>query len=494
MRGSGVLLSLIGAFGLATIIGLASRVGRSVATRRGPVFLEAGGGRRGLPLLIAMPAEAAAGCPLLSTARIKSAASAASLGLNAAVVTFANAAQVDFALNWLHLVRRTSLGAAALIGATDDVAAAELATSGACFRLPSSVGPSEARWGSPGFAQMGRTKARLALTILEANVSLLFSDADVAIVGDPAFFLVAALRCGADLLFHTDGFGASADAVRGGLLESPAFGFGPELNTGFFLLTPAARQLAQEWDRAVAGDAAFANWKNDQQAFNALVRRGVGHASGAPGSLLRVHDGQLRLGLLPAHLFPSGHVFFIQRQNRALGVPPLAVHLTFQNCDQAGKRHRMREAGLWVVDPPVRYNPPGGLLSYSPDLPLELTRLFNASALPARNMRPTDRVVAAHFALINHQLVQLRTALALALALNRTLVLPRLLCGLETVTNFAHSGVRCRGARGCAMTLPYWCATTPHLRHRGCRHDPLRAPEPRPSHGPSDTPPRLRQC
>ena len=51
---------------------------------------------------------------------------------------------------------------------------------------------------------------------------------------------------------------------------------------------------------------------------------------------------------------------------------------------------------------------------------------------------------------------QVRTALALAQVLNRTLVLPRFLCGVETVTNFAHSGVRCNGSNGCSMALPYW--------------------------------------
>ena len=33
----------------------------------------------------------------------------------------------------------------------------------------------------------------------------------------------------------------------------------------------------------------------------------------------------------------------------------------------------MREAGLWTVDPPQYYTPPGGLLSYDNDLPDELT-------------------------------------------------------------------------------------------------------------------------
>ena len=121
--------------------------------------------------------------------------------------------------------------------------------------------------------------------------------------------------------------------------------------------------------------------------------------------LVAVYDGSLRLGLLPTHLWPSGHVFFIQRQgprtthhapctmhrapctvhqapgtrhrarcprtpahtpmhrahapcpctmHRArqahlLGISPIAVHLTFQNCDQSGKRHRIREVAYHQV-------------------------------------------------------------------------------------------------------------------------------------------------
>jgi hypothetical protein len=99
---------------------------------------------------------------------------------------------------------------------------------------------------------------------------------------------------------------------------------------------------------------------------------------------------------------------------------------------------------------------------------------------------------------MNHQLIQLRTALALALALNRTLVLPRFLCGLETVTNFAHSGIRCRGARGCAMTLPYWCAPAAvRLLLLLCPFAPLHCTHPPPldQRGrctSTDTPPRCK--
>ena len=64
------------------------------------------------------------------------------------------------------------------------------------------------------------------------------------------------------------------------------------------------------------------------------------------------------------------------RQARRHEITPIAVHLTFQNCDQSGKRHRIREALLWDTDPPQHYAPPGGLISFELDLPDSLTSGF----------------------------------------------------------------------------------------------------------------------
>ena len=405
-------------------------------------------------------------CAALSPERARAGAAASGF----VVATFVNEAQSDFGRNWLWHV--DNVGLTPLIGATDAAAEKALGYDARCFALRSEIGAAEAKWGSPGFAQMGRTKSLLVRTFLSYNVTLFFADVDVVLLRDPRPYIDAALADGAQLLFHTDGFGASDEAIADGGLELPKYGFTPEMNTGLFLATPAALPLAAAWCDALKSDSAFANWLNDQQALNKLLRRGawmpprreaVG-ASPFRHRLIAAFDGSLRLGLLPAHLFPSGHVFFIQRQPRIVRQTPLAVHLTFQNCDQSGKRHRIREARLWAVDPPEYYDPPGGLLSFTPDLPPELTGGFNASLLPSRNLRADDAILAAHFRLVNHQLTQVRTALAIALALGRTLVLPRLLCGLETVTNFAHSGVRCRGSFGCRMRLPYWCPADHVLR------------------------------
>ena len=108
------------------------------------------------------------------------------------------------------------------------------------------------------------------------------------------------VHVGAELLFHTDGFGPSAHALsHPDSLELPKHGWGPELNTGLFLMRPSALPLAQAWCAALRSDAAFANWKNDQQSLNELVRRGATLPPSSPynssshAQLISVYEGSL---------------------------------------------------------------------------------------------------------------------------------------------------------------------------------------------------------
>ena len=100
------------------------------------------------------------------------------------------------------------------------------------------------------------------------------------------------------------------------------------------------------------------------------------------------------------------------------GVRPYSVHTTFQYGAVAGKRHRLREAELWE-DSPEYYDPPEGLLRFEPHVPDAL-------------VHPTGGMNASgHVSLVNHQLAQLGAAFALAFALRRKLILPRLVCGYD---------------------------------------------------------------
>lgn len=125
------------------------------------------------------------------------------------------------------------------------------------------------------------------------------------------------------------------------------------------------------------------------------------------------------MGILPVSLFCSGHTFFVQQMHKQLkpAQDAYVVHATFQFAGTDGKRHRMREAMIWESDPPEYYDPVGGLLAFRPHIPDTLLAGYNSKE--------------GHFALVNHQLLQVRAGLALAQALNRTLVLPRLICGWD---------------------------------------------------------------
>ena len=122
--------------------------------------------------------------------------------------------------------------------------------------------------------------------------------------------------------------------------------------------------------------------------------------------------------MLSLALFCGGHNYFASQFPQRLGWQPYSIHTTFQYGAADGKRHRLREAMAWE-DPPEYYDPPGGLLSYTPHVPRQLLS-------PAGGMRADG-----HVRLIEHQLAQIATALGLAAALGRTLVLPPVTCGYD---------------------------------------------------------------
>jgi hypothetical protein len=112
-------------------------------------------------------------------------AASASNELGVMFVTFANHAQLDFALNWHAHLAALQLGSSSLVGATDAPTERGLAAAGVrCYPLRSALGAAEAKWGSEGFSHMGRTKARLLRTLLELNATVLFADADVVFLRD----------------------------------------------------------------------------------------------------------------------------------------------------------------------------------------------------------------------------------------------------------------------------------------------------------------------
>ena len=104
----------------------------------------------------------------------------------------------------------------------------------------------------------------------------------------------------------------------------------------------------------------------------------------------------------------------LTEDDRLLLLQAYVVHCTFQRHHTAGKRARLREAGLWLVDPP-EYFSGEWFMTYQNDV----AEYVDALAAKASSKMPP---LFKHLHAMSYQLAAMRDALAMAQALNRTLV------------------------------------------------------------------------
>ncbi|KAJ1617908.1 nucleotide-diphospho-sugar transferase-domain-containing protein [Pavlovales sp. CCMP2436] len=91
-----------------------------------------------------------------------------------------------------------------------------------------------------------------------------------------------------------------------------------------------------------------------------------GHTEGSRRVFLVCMPGKLEryvVGVLPTIEYANGHSFFVQQRFLTTGVWPTAVHVTFTWGDSAayayGKLQRMKDFGMWKLGSINRYNTPG---------------------------------------------------------------------------------------------------------------------------------------
>lgn len=337
---------------------------------------------------------------------------------NVIIVTFGNFAFMDFILTWVkHL---TDLGVDNLfIGAMDTKLLEALYWKGVpTFDMGSHMSTVDVGWGSPTFHKMGREKVILIDAVLPYGFELLMCDTDMVWLKNPLPYLARFPE--ADVLTSTDQVVPTVSDDRLDVWQQ----VGAAYNIGIFHWRPtnASKRLAKEWKEMLLADDSI--W--DQNGFNEIVRRQLGPSVDEDSGLAYAYDGDLKLGLLPASIFCSGHTYFVQAMYQQLRLKPYAVHTTFQYAGTEGKRHRLRE-GMLFYDPPEYYDPSGGLMTFKPSIPKSL-------------LLDGEHNIESHFALVNYQIKQIRTALAIASVLNRTLVMPPLWCRLDRLW-FGHPGV-----------------------------------------------------
>ena len=204
-------------------------------------------------------------------------------------------------------------------------------------------------------------------------------------------------------------------------------------------------------------------WSDDQGVFNQLL---TGHgsadrtgfypvrAAGLDGRLIHGPAG-LVLAPLPAENYCSGHLVWMQQDGRPEQCH--AVHSTFTEFGDAGKRWRFMEAGLWGPLP-TSYFAEGHYLTFEPPQPPRDPApcgdgeghyvAGGAPPLPCGGEDATHTLprpkrwgdilaeegaarsvrLRQNVELMRRQLHALRDALGIAFLLNRTLVLPHFDC------------------------------------------------------------------
>lgn len=349
---------------------------------------------------------------------------------NVIIVTFGNYAFMDFILNWVkHLTDLHVFNL--LVGAMDTKLLEALYWKGVpVFDMGSNMNTIDVGWGSPTFHKMGREKVFLINALLPFGVELLMCDTDMVWLKNPLPYLARFPE--ADVLTSSDQVipTVTDDSLELWQQVSGAY------NIGIFHWRPTdpSKKLAKEWKELLLADEKL--W--DQTGFNDLMHRVLGPTVEGENGLVYAFDGRLKLGILPASIFCSGHTYFVQSMHQQFRLEAYAVHTTFQYAGTEGKRHRLRE-GMLFHDQPSYYDSSGGFLSFKPRIPKSL--LLDGA-----------HTVESHFLLVNYQLKQIRTALAIASLLNRTLVIPPLWCRFDRMW-FPHPGIM----EGTITRQPFLC-------------------------------------
>ncbi|CAF1867393.1 unnamed protein product [Brassica oleracea var. botrytis] len=349
---------------------------------------------------------------------------------NVIIVTFGNYAFMDFILTWVKHLTDLDLSNI-LVGAMDTKLLEALYWKGVpVFDMGSHMSTVDVGWGSPTFHKMGREKVILIDSVLPFGYELLMCDTDVVWLKNPLPYL--ARYPDADVLTSSDQVVPTVvdDSLDIWQQVSGAY------NIGIFHWRPteSAKKLAKEWkDILIADDKVW-----DQNGFNEIVRRQLGPSVDGDSGLFYAYDGNLKVGILPASIFCSGHTYFVQAMYQQLRLEPYALHTTFQYAGTEGKRHRLRE-GMVFFDPPEYYDAPGGFISFKPSIPKSM-------------LLDGNHTIESHFTLANHQMKQIRSALAIASLLNRTLVMPPIWCRLDRLW-FGHPGT----LEGSMTRQPFIC-------------------------------------
>ena len=373
------------------------------------------------------------------------------------MVTFATGSVATMACNWVETVRRAGV-TDVLIGALDDVmmeACAKndvpciLIDGGAITKALQNRNSGNVRSDPAIYPKMSVLKVGFYRELLSFGFNVWACDADAVFMNDPRPMMREGAWAHADVAIATDCIDLPSDA-RYPLLHC-------DFNTGLVYLRsrPVVLDFVERWRDTVAN--AKETRIRDQAAFNMLTKARPLQQYKEDGQWLkRIFTstisgiGQVRIGVLPLAQYLNGHTYFVQHAHTLpSAAQPLSVHMTYQFAEGSkfayGKRQRLREAGLWLVDDDAYYN--GRYVTVS----------AAAANLPVKPMGvgvDSRDAVTYHLEESAHRAKVIRALIGIGKATGRDVILPRMLCYCDFMWKEMRN---CRVGGAESMRLPFDC-------------------------------------
>ncbi|KNC51151.1 glycosyltransferase family 77 protein [Thecamonas trahens ATCC 50062] len=289
---------------------------------------------------------------------------------------------------------------------------------------------------SATFKQLNRLKYAVITEIVSWGYSVLATDVDAVVMRNP-FPWLKLYGQHTDMMLSTD------------RIHAPDISDGPDnekqnylhyycIGIMYIRPTPASNAFLSAWVDAMHADLDIL----DQAALMQLMNEGFERTDRLSRVSL-VWNKRLRTADLPTLLFCNGHVFYTQRLPQRLGFFPFMAHSTFQFGRMDGKIMAMRQHQLFH-DPPEYYR--GKFLAFDLNIPSDMLE---------PEFVPSKAVPTKHIALGKLQVAQVMQAFALARAMGRILILPRVQCLCDTYWWFLGDGCMLSGTKD--MGFPTAC-------------------------------------
>ncbi|KAA6421283.1 MAG: glycosyltransferase family 77 [Trebouxia sp. A1-2] len=172
----------------------------------------------------------------------------------------------------------------------------------------------------------------------------------------------------------------------------------------------------------------------------------------------------------PERLRLRGTMVIGEEKEEKAEIKPYAVHATY--AEGMLKRHRLREAQLWLSDD-ADYYTPGGLLMLDLaqlDVPADWEQLpsRNRVQFHMKNMAMQLDQDTQDFILTDESVVQFWYAAGVAVALSRVLILPRFMCYCDELWHLSlevSPQWLCRYPGAVRQTLPFHCSADSVLNY-----------------------------